>query len=307
MSKVKRKYKFGEGDPCPICLNNPADGENERGLIPDDPDAIEDSRGYDIRTLDCGHKFHLNCIGDWLQDSNVCPTCRAPINDGVVFLDTPLRRKNPKRPKYIGDMPNIKWDVYITKVLKKVHPDTGMTKNAKDALNMFINMLGKKIIQRAVDLNHSINKLTLSSKDIQSAVFFEIPGELAKFATSEGNKAITKYYSYTRTRAQKAGIIFPPSRARKLIMGYWRNNIGSGSEIYLAAVLEYICAEILDISGNNARDRKRARIDDRSLFLAIENDYDIRQLSKNIKFEILGGVIPTIHSSLMDAAKKGKK
>ena len=116
MSKVKRKYKFGEGDSCPICLNDPADGEDQRGLMPEDPDAIQDSRGYDIRRLDCGHMFHLNCIGEWLQNNNVCPVCRAHINNDEVFLDIPLHRRKPKRPKYVGDIPNIKWDIYINRV-----------------------------------------------------------------------------------------------------------------------------------------------------------------------------------------------
>ena len=139
-----------------------------------------------------------------------------------------------------------------------------MTKNARENLNMFINMLGKKIVQRAVDLNHSINRFTLSCKDILSAMSFEFPRELGNHATLYARHATTRYFSINK--ATRAGLQFPPPRARKLIMGYWRNHIGEGTSICLAAILEYVCKEIVELSGNTTRDRQRVRIDTRSLF-----------------------------------------
>ncbi|ODV89542.1 hypothetical protein CANCADRAFT_4158 [Tortispora caseinolytica NRRL Y-17796] len=84
---------------------------------------------------------------------------------------------------------------YIYKVLKQVHPDTGISNRAMSILNSFVNDIFERIATEASKLAAYNKKSTISSREIQTAVRLILPGELAKHAVSEGTKAVTKYSS----------------------------------------------------------------------------------------------------------------
>ena len=87
------------------------------------------------------------------------------------------------------------YSTYIYKVLKQVHPDTGISKKGMSIMNSFINDIFERIAAEAGRLGRYNSKSTLSSREIQTAVRLILPGELAKHAVSEGTKAVTKYTS----------------------------------------------------------------------------------------------------------------
>uniref|UniRef100_A0A8C4Y2B2 Histone H2B n=1 Tax=Gopherus evgoodei TaxID=1825980 RepID=A0A8C4Y2B2_9SAUR len=74
------------------------------------------------------------------------------------------------------------YSIYVYKVLKQVHPDTGISSKAMGIMNSFVN-----------DIFERIAGETITSREIQTAVRLLLPGELAKHAVSEGTKAVTKY------------------------------------------------------------------------------------------------------------------
>ena len=84
---------------------------------------------------------------------------------------------------------------YIYKVLKQVHPDTGISNKAMSILNSFVNDIFERIAGEASKLAAYNKRSTISSREIQTAVRLILPGELAKHAVSEGTKAVTKYTS----------------------------------------------------------------------------------------------------------------
>lgn len=85
------------------------------------------------------------------------------------------------------------YSIYIFKVLKQVHPDTGISSKAMSIMNSFVNDVFERIAGEAARLAKYNKKATISSREIQTAVRLLLPGELAKHAVSEGTKAVTKY------------------------------------------------------------------------------------------------------------------
>jgi hypothetical protein len=81
--------------------------------------------------------------------------------------------------------------------------------------------------------------------------------------------------------------------------------IGAGAPVYLAAVLEYLAAEVLELAGNAARDNKKTRIVPRHIQLAVRNDEELSKLLAGVTIAE-GGVLPNIHSVLLPK-KTGKK
>ena len=107
-----------------------------------------------------------------------------------------------KKPKAEGEKKKGKkkrrsesYSIYIYKVLKQVHPDTGISSKGMSIMNSFITDIFDKIANEAGKLVRYNKKGTLSSREIQTAVRLILPGELAKHAVSEGTKAVTKYTS----------------------------------------------------------------------------------------------------------------
>ncbi|PSC72221.1 Histone H2A [Micractinium conductrix] len=107
---------------------------------------------------------------------------------------------------------------------------------------------------------------------------------------TSGKKAVSK--------SSKAGLQFPVGRiARYLKKGRYAERIGAGAPVYLAAVLEYLAAEVLELAGNAARDNKKTRIIPRHIQLAVRNDEELSKLLAGVTIAE-GGVLPNIHSLL---------
>ena len=111
----------------------------------------------------------------------------------------------------------------------------------------------------------------------------------------KGGKVKTK----SKTRSSRAGLRFPVGRMHRLLRkGNYAKRVGGGAPVYLAAVLEYLSAEILELAGNAARDNKKTRIIPRHLQLAIRNDEELNKLLSGVTIA-QGGVLPNIQSILL--------
>ena len=112
------------------------------------------------------------------------------------------------------------------------------------------------------------------------------------------------------SRSARAGLTFPVGRvSRFLRQGRYAKRVGGGAPVYLAAVLEYLCAEVLELAGNAAKDNKRTRIVPRHIQLAVRNDEELNKMMQGVTIAS-GGVLPNIHAVLLPKSKgekKGKK
>ena len=107
--------------------------------------------------------------------------------------------------------------------------------------------------------------------------------------------------------SSKAGLQFPVARVgRYLKKGGYASRVGVGAGVYLAAVLEYLTAEILELAGNAARDNKKTRIAPRHITLAVKNDEELNKLLGGVTIAS-GGVLPNIHAVLLPKRAGGSK
>ena len=123
-------------------------------------------------------------------------------------------------------------------------------------------------------------------------------GKRGKGGKGKGGKSVS--------RSTKAGLQFPVGRiARYLRKGGYAKRIGGASPVYMAAVLEYVVAEVLELAGNAAKDNKRSRITPRHIQLAVRNDDELNVFFGSAVIAS-GGVLPNIHPVLIPEKKKKK-
>ncbi|XP_063725613.1 histone H2A-beta, sperm-like [Symsagittifera roscoffensis] len=98
-----------------------------------------------------------------------------------------------------------------------------------------------------------------------------------------------------KTRSSRAGPQFPVGRIHRFSRkGNYAERVGAAAPIYLAALLEYLTAEILELTGNAAKDNKKSRIMHRHLQLAIRNDEELNKLLHGVTIA-QDGVLLNIH------------
>ncbi|XP_060572379.1 core histone macro-H2A.1-like isoform X2 [Ruditapes philippinarum] len=108
------------------------------------------------------------------------------------------------------------------------------------------------------------------------------------------------------SKSARAGVLFPVARMQRYLKRDTHHfRIGAGAPVYMAAVIEYLTAEILELAGNAARDNKKTRVTPRHILLAVANDEELHQMLKHVTIAS-GGVIPRIHPELLVRKKGGK-
>lgn len=198
------------------------------------------------------------------------------------------------------------FETYITKVLKEVagdNPKSGITKNAKEQLNSLVCSIAHVLSTTTAMMTNIADKRTLSEKEVACAVMVYFSGDLAANCVREGWAAVTAFQSGKvgmGSRQGKAGIVFPPSLSEKFIRDSYQCLVSKNAPVFMAAVLEYVVAEILLISVGIAEVGKHSRITVRDMNLAVRQDTELDELFTKLNASFVGGgVVPYIHASLL--------
>lgn len=227
----------------------------------------------------------------------------------------------PKKRRHKRDYKS--FSSYIYKVLKQVHPTLGLSNKAMAIMNSFIDDMCNKLAAEASRLANYNKRKTMTSRDVQSAVRIVMGAqrELEMHAVSEGTKAVLSYNKTQvegvasvprkikgKGKAAKANIVFSIGRVtRRIRDGLFTDRISSSAPVFLAAVLEYLCAEVVELAGNAAKEYKKTRISPRHILLAVRNDEELDQLlgGRHTMIGRSGDTIPHIHRALLP--NKGKE
>ena len=133
-----------------------------------------------------GRQFSVNPHLNIMPPKAASKGAKKQASKAKAQLTGTKKRRKRRRESY---------SIYIYKVLKQVHPDTGISSKAMSIMNSFVNDIFERIAAEASRLAHYNRRSTITSREIQTAVRLLLPGELAKHAVSEGTKAVTKYTS----------------------------------------------------------------------------------------------------------------
>lgn len=149
-------------------------------------------------------------------------------------------------------------------------------------------------LEQEEENNDNIQQLDQNGKKKKKKVKFS---KNTNFNTSSKKQILS--------RSIKAGLQFPVGRIARYLKREIKNDmrLSATAPIYLAAVIEYLCAEILELAGNCALSHKLKRITPRHVMLAIKSDEELYKLTKNT-WICNAGIVPGIHSALLVVSKK---
>ena len=192
----------------------------------------------------------------------------------------------------------------IPAALRQVSAESSISQNAANQLNACLNYIAMRIINQAKLLSQYDmttrglvpHSRICSSHEIQTGVRVSLPSELAKFAVSEGTKSVT-----IASANGSADAIRRISLNMDTISEFLKETCGrhtNFTDLYFGAVLDYLLAELLELSANAARDRRSDMIDIRDIKLAVDNDSELNRMLLHWNW-MGGGVLPNIPGALL--------
>jgi histone H3/H4 len=190
-------------------------------------------------------------------------------------------RLSPPRPTPLLKLSHAIWK----RLGSHICPNHNIPKALTLELNGFVSDILMQLAHQARDIQGP-KRATMGAMHMQSAARLILPGELAKHAMSEGTKAVCK----SSMGDKKAGLTFPATKVHAALKKMnISSRIGKATSVYLAATLEYLSAEVLELAAKAlgswpSRHKRDKGIKIFYLCQAVRNDEELAKLGDRIAF-----------------------
>jgi histone H2A len=215
----------------------------------------------------------------------------VPANAIVEFVQSKsIVTADGKRPpaKMELERPTDVFDTYIVRLLKSINADLSISKDAVAVMNAMMIDLGDRIAIEAASVARYNNNKTVLLKNALAGVGMVLRGKLGSKACEEATSAVAIYSRFGKgvsdSVSGRANLHFPVSRVKTLVKGHTNLRMGIPSAIVIAAALEYICAEILELAAGALTEADRSRIMPRFVKMAVESDKELSVLFAGANF-----------------------
>lgn len=203
--------------------------------------------------------------------------------------------------KTFSETNNLK--IGIKRVLKQVHPDIKISLTALEATNSLLIGFLRRLSFTALALVEHTGKTTVGPNEVQASVNILLDGlDIAKHAIQELSKAVTRVTSNPGRKEQVgSGLQMSLARIenhiRRILPSGYR--VSGGTRTAATAVVEYLCAEIMELAGNQATDAKRITVMPEDIARAIMADKELSHIFSGV---LVSGIAPIDrHPRIVDA------
>ena len=177
---------------------------------------------------------------------------------------------------------------YIKKVMKQIHSNVTISQDVKEQINAIVNLLGQAVVKQANQLLLSSKKSTIDERVVMTSVELLMKGELSKHAVSAAKRTIERFEKEEKKRVEsKCNLLFSVSRTKEMMRSYTKNRLSAHSSIALTAVLEYITAELCELTGVATLSENKKVVMSRHLDNAIRNDEEIEPFIRSLGVVIM--------------------
>lgn len=232
-----------------------------------------------------------NLLHRTLSDATLLMRLMKATTLTAEVLSVSARQHTRLTPISCGVVEPISTAVSIYNVLIQVHPEKRITAKAKLEMMKLLSHVAGLIVSGANKAVVVSNKKTVDAFSIQAGVRMSLSGSLRDHAVSEGARAVTRYNASNAggagelpvSRSARAGLVFSVPVAEKILRKYCiSERVSSGAPIYLAASLEYICAELLELAGFAAGTEKKISIAPKHILSVVRKDQLYSSLFENV-------------------------
>lgn len=199
---------------------------------------------------------------------------------------------------------NIVLNTYIYRLLKSLHPKTGLSGSALKTLNNMSRINVERMMTNINNLMIGTKKKTISSYEVNSSVRLTLPRAIANDVLTKSTSAVEQYLQRKQERKEEkevdenlkpesrstvAGLVFPITRIQNLMMTLSTSTRKTDTAaVSMTAVCEYIMTDVLNNSAKIAIGEKRVRITPSHIMKAVESNVNLREFYRNSIFA--GGV-----------------